>query len=98
MQDSYSDNADDHIFDNTCGADITNVIQSRKGEYTKDEESLDSLTYEKYYNEVLLQEQPFYRSGMTGAEAKKELEYLNHHLQSFYEGTYIPLWRQFPDK
>ncbi len=98
MQGNYIDKIDDHYFDNMCSNDMADIDQSQKGEYTKDEECLNSIGYEKYYNEVLLQEQPFYRSGMTGAEAKKELEYLNNHLLSFYEGNYQPLWKQFPEK
>ena len=49
---------------------------------------------EEYYNKVLLMEQPFYRTGMTSVEAKKELEYLNNNLNSFYNGDYQPLWKQ----
>lgn len=50
--------------------------------------------YAEYYDSVLVKEQPFYRVGMTTEEAAKEREYLNDNLQQFYEGKYIPLWRQ----
>ena len=49
---------------------------------------------DEYYMNVLLMDQPFYRAGMTKSEACVELEYLNNNLDSFYEGTYKPLWRQ----
>lgn len=48
----------------------------------------------EYYTRVLLMEQPFYRIGMTYIEAEEELEYLNNHLNAFFEGSYQPLWKQ----
>lgn len=50
--------------------------------------------YDDYYDNVLVKEQPFYRTGMTAEEVTKEREYLNENLQRFYEGEYTPLWRQ----
>lgn len=50
--------------------------------------------YDAYYNQVLIKEQPFYHVGMTAKEAASELKYLNENLDSFYAGTYMPLWRQ----
>jgi hypothetical protein len=52
------------------------------------------ITYESYYNQVLVKEQPFYYQGMSELQADRELEYLNEHLKAFYEGEYTPLWRQ----
>ena len=52
------------------------------------------VRYETYYNRVLVKEQPFYYQGMTEAQADKELKYLNDNLKAFYEGDYVPLWRQ----
>ncbi len=57
-----------------------------------EEETIDQ--YDDYYDNVLVKEQPFYRTGMTSEEIVKEREYLNNNLQKFYEGKYIPLWRQ----
>lgn len=54
----------------------------------------DSERYDNYYSRVLLKEQPFYYTGMTDNAARRELEYLNTHLDAFYEGSYVPLWRQ----
>ncbi len=56
------------------------------------EETIDQ--YDDYYDNVLVKEQPFYRAGMTSEEIAKERDYLNDNLQKFYEGKYIPLWRQ----
>ena len=39
-------------------------------------------------------EQPFYYKGMSRSEYEKELAYLNQNLSSFYEGSYVPLWKQ----
>ncbi len=54
----------------------------------------DVLDYEQYYKDVLLMEEPFYRKGMTMEEAMEEMDYLNSNLSSFYNGEYIPLWKQ----
>ncbi len=56
------------------------------------EETIDQ--YDDYYDNVLVKEQPFYRYGMTSEEIAQEREYLNNNLKKFYEGKYIPLWRQ----
>lgn len=52
------------------------------------------LKYETYYNQVLVKEQPFYHQGMSEPEVKREMEYLNNNLESFYDGSYVPLWKQ----
>ena len=52
------------------------------------------IKYETYYNQVLVKEQPFYRKGMSKPEVLKEMEYLNNNLKSFYDGSYMPLWKQ----
>ncbi|GEM_PF-5937839 len=49
---------------------------------------------DSYYSRIILQEQPFYREGMTEAEVRREVEYLNANLDSFFEGRYQPLWKQ----
>ncbi len=50
--------------------------------------------YETILNPAVVEEQPFYRKGMTAAEIQKELDYLNQNLSSFYDGSYMPLWKQ----
>lgn len=52
------------------------------------------IRYEKYYDSVWLKEQPFYKAGMSKQQIEDEINYLNDHLDSFYEGKYIPLWKQ----
>ncbi len=56
--------------------------------------SYNNSKYSDYYNNVLVKEQPFYRMGMSRAEASKELDYLNKNLKSFFNGAYMPLWKQ----
>jgi len=55
---------------------------------------LDYSDHSEYYNRVLLKEQPFYYNGISPADAKLEQEYLNNHLNEFYDGNYKPLWKQ----
>jgi len=62
--------------------------------HEESENNNTTIKYEAYYNNVLLKEQPFYRKGMDRGEVNKEIEYLNNNLQSFYNGNYIPLWKQ----
>ncbi len=50
--------------------------------------------YKTYYNQVLVKEQPFYHRGMTDEEVTREQNYLNGNLKAFYEGRYMPLWKQ----
>lgn len=52
------------------------------------------IFYEESNAFMCVQDQPFYRPGMSGAEAEKELEYLNRNMEEFYKGTYMPLWKQ----
>lgn len=52
------------------------------------------MSYSAYYNEIFVKEQPFYRKGMSEEERKREEEYLNNNLKDFYEGKYLPLWKQ----
>lgn len=68
--------------------------QSPKVNIEGERESAQKVKYETYYNNVLLKEEPFYRVGMTSKEAQREMDYLNEHLDSFYEGKYVPLWKQ----
>ncbi len=60
----------------------------------KDDGSGSMDYYDNYYDNVLVKEQPFYRAGMSSEEIAKEREYLNLNLQKFYEGKYMPLWKQ----
>lgn len=62
--------------------------------YTDNEQNEATAKYEAYYNNVLLMEQPFYRKGMSSCEINREIEYLNNNLKSFYNGNYVPLWKQ----
>lgn len=41
-----------------------------------------------------LKEAPFWRNGMSTEEYEEEREYFNSHLKEFYEGNYVPLWKQ----
>ncbi|MGN0367858.1 MAG: hypothetical protein ACI4EK_03670 [Wujia sp.] len=52
------------------------------------------IRYKALADENLVKEQPFYRKGMSNAEVQRELEYLNRNLPSFYDGSYMPLWKQ----
>lgn len=65
---------------------------------TDDKGRYSDNSHEEYYNRILLQEQPFYRDGMSSREAREELEYLNANLDSFFEGKYQPLWKQSTHK
>ena len=47
-----------------------------------------------FRNPSIVEEQPFYYTGMSRSEYEKELAYLNQNLSSFYEGSYVPLWKQ----
>lgn len=59
-----------------------------------DENEKKVLNYSAYYNDLIVREQPFYRKGMGEEEKKKEEEYLNSHMEAFYDGKYVPLWKQ----
>lgn len=50
--------------------------------------------YKPVLDPAVVEEQPFYRKGMTAAEIQKELAYLNKNMSSFLDGTYMPLWKQ----
>lgn len=65
-------------------------------EYKEVKESKEhrGVIYNVTTNGMLLREQPYYRAGMSSAEAQKELEYLNKNMKDFYEGKYTPLWKQ----
>ncbi len=52
------------------------------------------IKYERLYDDVWIREQPFYKAGMSRKEAMEELNYLNNNLDSFYNGSYLPLWKQ----
>lgn len=52
------------------------------------------LNYSAYYSDIIVKEQPFYRKGMSEEEIKKEEDYLNNNIKDFYEGKYMPLWKQ----
>ncbi|MCM1082136.1 MAG: hypothetical protein NC393_00360 [Clostridium sp.] len=52
------------------------------------------IRYERYYDSVWVKEQPFYKAGMSKQQIEEEINYLNNHLDSFYAGSYVPLWKQ----
>lgn len=41
-----------------------------------------------------LKEAPYWRNGMTPEEYEEERDYFNNHLKEFYDGTYVPMWKQ----
>ena len=53
-----------------------------------------NITYNGDYSDLLVKEQPYYRNGMTSEEIKKEDDYLKENLKDFFEGRYMPLWKQ----
>lgn len=52
------------------------------------------IEYDSFKNPAIVEEQPFYYKGMSRSEYEKELSYLNQNLPSFYDGSYMPLWKQ----
>lgn len=46
------------------------------------------------YRMQLLREQPYYHYGMSKEDVIAENNYLNNHIEEFYDGTYSPLWKQ----
>lgn len=60
----------------------------------EESEQGDKPRYETILNPAVVEEQPFYRKGMTAAEIQRELDYLNQNLPSFFDGSYMPLWKQ----
>lgn len=60
----------------------------------EEEKNKHEVLYETFQNRSFVEEQPFYYKGMTMGEYKTELEYLNQNLSSFYDGSYMPLWKQ----
>ncbi len=60
----------------------------------KEEKNKKKLNYSSYYSEIIVREQPFYRKGMSEEEIKKEEDYLDKNIKDFYEGRYMPLWKQ----
>lgn len=52
------------------------------------------IEYDSFMNPAIVEEQPFYHKGMSRSEYEKELSYLNQNLPSFYDGSYMPLWKQ----
>ena len=41
-----------------------------------------------------LKEAPYWREGMSPEEYEIERDYFNAHLEDFYKGIYVPLWKQ----
>lgn len=58
----------------------------------------NTLSACKNADEIMLREQPYYRYGMSKEEAEREEKYMNLCLDCnpmlFFEGKYIPLWKQ----
>jgi hypothetical protein len=46
------------------------------------------------FNERFYYEEPFYRKNMSPEEFRNEKNYLNENMDMFYDGSYVPLWRQ----
>ena len=44
-----------------------------------------------------LKEAPYWREGMSPEEYEIERDYFNAHLEDFYKGIYVPLWKQKSD-
>lgn len=53
-----------------------------------------SKSSEKDWATPTLKEAPYWREGMTPEEYDKEREYLNNHIKEYWEGSYLPLWKQ----
>lgn len=66
----------------------------RQTEENKAVSKHSEIRYERYYDSVWVKEQPFYKAGMSKQQIEEEINYLNNHLDSFYEGNYVPLWKQ----
>ena len=73
---------------------VKNMEEKEEKKRTEENDKKQKLSYSEYYNNLLLKEQPFYRKGMSEAEREKEEEYLNKNLKDFYDGKYMPLWKQ----
>mgnify|MGYP006993714878 FL=1 len=64
-------------------------------EVNKDsDENECSFEYEAFMNHATVEEQPFYYEGISFEDYQKELSYLNKHIESFYDGSYVPLWKK----
>ena len=50
--------------------------------------------YDAFRNPSIVEEQPFYYKGKCFCVFVFLLAYLNQNLSSFYEGSYVPLWKQ----
>lgn len=59
-----------------------------------EKQSKDSTRYATSLNPAVVEEQPFYRKGMTSAEIQREIDYFNRNLPSVLDGSYMPLWKQ----
>lgn len=58
------------------------------------DEKKQALEYEAFMSSSVVEEQPFYYKGMSFEDYQHELAYLNHNMTSFYDGSYMPLWKQ----
>jgi hypothetical protein len=63
-----------------------------RGEDLMDQEQIISKT--ELYNERFFYDEPFYRRNMSAEEFRREKIYLNENMDAFWDGSYIPLWRQ----
>lgn len=41
-----------------------------------------------------LKEAPFWHDSMTPEEYDTERDYLNNHIEDYWNGSYMPLWKQ----
>lgn len=61
---------------------------------TDPDENKRQLEYEAFMNPAIVEEQPFYYKGMSFDDYQHELAYLNKNIASFYDGSYMPLWKR----
>jgi hypothetical protein len=53
-----------------------------------------NISKSQLYNEKFFYDEPFYRKDMSAEEFLSEKEYLNENMEAFWDGSYVPLWRQ----
>lgn len=92
MKNEFWEETNDEIFDYSIIDDEYAKKQCELERTTY--ERLMKLDYDKYFTDVLVKEQPYYRCGMSNEEIVREIEYINNNLVAFYDGIYEPLWKQ----
>ncbi len=51
----------------------------------------------KDWSNASLREVPYWRDGMSIEEYEKERDYYYRNIKNFWNGTYVPLWKQKND-